>query len=196
MKQTEPQLEILNRYEFHETTVLAGISAIGEMIALKPIVENLGLDWSAQLRVIKNDYKMNQLWSNMKAVGADGKLREMICMNPYNFNDWLHELNPKSENLNVGLLQEYRKGLVLHLMMMLKISLDELQKSSSIKESFLELKKLNDEKKKLDSEILKLQEDTKTKKNEIKKIQARIDDILSKGINQLSLSYTYPAKSE
>jgi hypothetical protein len=40
------------------------LSAIGGVVALKPVVENLGLSWPAQQRVIKNDHNCTQLkWS-------------------------------------------------------------------------------------------------------------------------------------
>jgi hypothetical protein len=55
------QLDLLNKYDFEKTAVLAGINTFGEVIALKPIVENLGLDWGNVQRVIRKNLKPGQL---------------------------------------------------------------------------------------------------------------------------------------
>ena len=186
-QKSSPQLNLLKQYEFEQTHVLAGINTIGEVVALKPIIENLGLDWSSQLRVIKNDPKINQLWCNVPAIGSDGKTREMVCMNHDNFNDWLWALNPKSDRFNIELWECYKKGLVIYLLSMLKISLDELQKGNVMSDSFKELRKLNSEKKELERKLGENQTESRSIKADITRVQREIDEILSRNPNQLRI---------
>jgi hypothetical protein len=187
MENSSPQLNILKQYEFEKTPVLAGINTIGHMVALKPIVENMGLDWSAQLRVIKNDPNLYQLCHNIPATGADGKTREMICMTHTDFNNWLWSLSPKSENFKTDLWESYKKGLIIYILTMLKISLDELGKTQAITDSFKELRKLNNQKKELEMSYSENQSNGRSIKSEIQQVQRDIDAILSKNPNQLSL---------
>lgn len=185
MENSTPQFNLLAQYEYEQTPVLAGINSIGHMIALKPIVENLGLDWAGHLRVIKNDPKLNQLWSMVPAIGSDGKMRDMICMNHQDFNDWLWGMNIKSENFKTDLWEGYKKGLVIYILTMLKISLDELQKNQAISETFKELRKLNTSKKELERRLIDSQNDCKKLKTEIIRTQQSIDEILGRSPNQL-----------
>jgi hypothetical protein len=50
IKKSRPQLNQLQEFSYEKTAILAGIMTTGEAIALKPVVENLGLDWSSQLK--------------------------------------------------------------------------------------------------------------------------------------------------
>ena len=137
---TRPQLNYLQEFEFEKTPVFAGMMTTGEAIALKPVVENLGLDWSSQRKRIERDEILSQLWSSLKVVSADGKLREMKCFPPSVFQDWLWNLN-QSKNLNFELWENYKRGLVVHLLLMLKISLDEIKRLSEIESDYILLKK-------------------------------------------------------
>lgn len=136
-----PQLNFLQEYEFEKTPILAGLMTTGESIALRPVVENLGLDWSSQLKKIKRDDPKNELWSYSKVIADDGKPRDMVCMNPFNFQNWLHDLNI-SDNLNIQLWSSYKKGLVIYLMAMLKVSLDEVTRLRHIADEYDILKKM------------------------------------------------------
>src|SRR5690606_7476011 len=142
---TSPRLELLQKFEFQKTPVMAGICPTGEMIALRPCVENLGLDWSGQLKVIKSSEAFGQLWTSVKAISQDGKTRDMVCLPPHAFQDWLWALNPKSDSFNVELWEQYKKGLVVHLLMMLKISLDEIKRLRRIEKLYHEQKLMVDE---------------------------------------------------
>ena len=122
------QFNILHEFEFAKTAVMAAMMHTGEMIAIRPCVENMGLNWSGQLQAIKRNEKLDQLCVSVKAVALDGKSREMVCLPPAVFQDWLWNLNPKSDNFNVDLWEQYKKGLVVHLLIMLKISLDEVKR--------------------------------------------------------------------
>jgi hypothetical protein len=181
------QLGNLQNFEYAETPVMAGIVHMGEAIALRPCVENLGLNWSGQLQAIKRNEKLNELCVSGKVMGADGKKYEMVCLPPDAFQNWLWDLNPKSDNFNVQLWETYKKGLVMYLLLMLKVSLDELQKSKTIKDSFARLKLLNNEIKEIDQKLGENQDEARRLKSEKSRLQRDIDDILSQNTNQLSL---------
>src|SRR5690606_24512117 len=107
IKQHE-QLEVLKKFEFSETVVLAGNVRMLDVIALKPIVLNLGLSWSGAYEKLKRDPKYSQLFVMAKQVADDGKTYDMVCMSPVNFQDWLWSLSitPK---MNTDLWELYKK---------------------------------------------------------------------------------------
>lgn len=122
-----PQLNKLEAYEIEKTVVLAGFMSTVEVIALKPVVENLGLDWSGQLKRLKREDPTGQLWTFEKFVTEDKKSRDMVCMTFFNFQDWLHDIIP-SENMNVQLWTLYKKRLIITLLELFRASLDEVVK--------------------------------------------------------------------
>jgi len=122
----------------------------------------------------------------VKVLSKDGKKYDMYCLPPSQFQDWLWDLTG-FENINIDVLETYKKGLVMYLLMMLKMSLDELQKTAQIKEAFSELSKLSNRIKELDGKISENQEEGKRLKSEKQKLQKRIDEILNSNINQLRI---------
>jgi hypothetical protein len=181
------QLNSLKEFEFAKTAVMAGITHTGEMVALRPCVENLGLNWSGQLQAIRRNSFLDQLCVSVKAYGTDGKKYDMICLPPGAFQEWLWSLSPKSENFNTELWEEYKKGLVIHLLMMLKVTLEEVSRLRDMERDFhalrndtLELMRTNEERENLSSRVRELGK-------EYKAIQDRIMSRVSKDPNQLSL---------
>lgn len=191
LNMTHTQLNSLQEFEFSKTPVMAGNTHTGEMIALRPCVENLGLNWSGQLQVIRRNPKLDQLCVSVKAIGSDGKKYEMICLPPASFQDWLWSLAPNSDNFNTLLWEEYKKGLVMYLLMMLKMSLDELEKNQAMTNSFRELRRLNSEKKELERRLGENMDEAKKLRSDITKAQREIDEILSRNPNQLSIELEY-----
>ena len=49
-------------------------------VAVKPICENLGLDWASQFTKIKNNQILNEGIAIITTVAEDGKNREMVCL--------------------------------------------------------------------------------------------------------------------
>ena len=49
-------------------------------VAVKPICENLGLDWSSQKKRIERDDVLNSTMVIMTTVAEDEKSREMTCL--------------------------------------------------------------------------------------------------------------------
>lgn len=64
-----------------------------EYVAMKPIVESIGLDWKSQhSKLSSQKEKFN--YGHITIVAADGKLREMLCMPLRKLNGWLFSINP------------------------------------------------------------------------------------------------------
>ncbi|ABR74588.1 hypothetical protein CBG46_09995 [Actinobacillus succinogenes] len=62
--------------------------------AVRPIAEALGLSWGAQsIKLNKNKDKFNCF--DIETVGADGKIRKMLCMPLKKLNGWLFSINPE-----------------------------------------------------------------------------------------------------
>lgn len=59
------------------------------LVAMKPICENIGLDWEAQRQRIQRDSVLNSSTCVIKAVAEDGKNREMLALPLEMLNGWL-----------------------------------------------------------------------------------------------------------
>lgn len=58
-------------------------------VALKPIVEAIGLDWVSQYKRVQRDLVLSSTMVMMTMVAEDGKLREMLCLPLDMLNGWL-----------------------------------------------------------------------------------------------------------
>lgn len=58
-------------------------------VAIKPICENIGLNWDSQFRRINRDEVLNTTIAMMAMVAADGKTRELLCLPLEMLNGWL-----------------------------------------------------------------------------------------------------------
>lgn len=61
-------------------------------VAMRRVVENLGIDWSNQHKKISEQAKFN--CGYITTVGADGRSREMLCMPVDRLPLWLATINP------------------------------------------------------------------------------------------------------
>lgn len=134
---TSEQLVPLKEYNYAGTTVIAGISRTLEVIALKSVCENLRISWSWQFEQLKNDSHLSQLFGKEKIMSKDGKTYDMICLPYHEFQNWLWSLKP-TPKMNIELWEEYKKGLVVYLLMMLKVSLDEIKRLRRIEKLYHE----------------------------------------------------------
>ena len=57
--------------------------------AMKPICENIGLDWKSQYSRMKRDDVLNSTMVIITTVAEDGKNREMLCLPIQYLNGWL-----------------------------------------------------------------------------------------------------------
>ncbi|EMN9740667.1 hypothetical protein REW29_003756 [Klebsiella quasipneumoniae] len=69
-------------------------------VAMKPVVENLGMSWSTQqTKLMKQLEKFNCVHMNM--VAADGKLRKLLCLPLKKLNGWLFSINPEKVRADI-----------------------------------------------------------------------------------------------
>lgn len=85
---------ILSPVEFHGDTIFC-IDYQGQPYSpMRPIVENMGLDWSAQAAKFRAN---KERWTvvMIATVAQDGVEREMLCMPVRKLPAWLNSINPK-----------------------------------------------------------------------------------------------------
>ena len=83
----------LQTINFHGTEIPVVEKDGKQYVAMKPIVEGMGLDWTRQFRKITNDPVLNSTIAEMAIVAEDGKERKMICL-PLDFlNGWLFKID-------------------------------------------------------------------------------------------------------
>lgn len=148
-------------------------------IAIKPICEALGVDYSRQLRTIKSNDILKQLWSLETIVAADGKMREMSCLPERYIYGWIFGLESKSEGLARykmechDILFDHFHGTITqrsNLLMLRQDARDQYNEAKDALEQMEQTKKVRDTKKKLD---------------DISKSLDKLDDDLANG--QLSI---------
>gem|GEM_PF-2351137 len=123
----------------------------------------------------------------VKASGADGKSYEMMCLSAPVFQDWLCSLSPKSENFNIELWEQYKKGLVIHLLIMLKVSLDEIQRLRSLEKKYNSLKSKVGMILNIEDEVKELRKISIQRNLDKKMIAKSLQESLFESVNQLSI---------
>lgn len=68
-------------------------------IAIKPICESLNVDYSAQLKNIKEDETLNPTMVIQTIVAADGKMRKMSCLPEFFIYGWIFSIQSTSIEL-------------------------------------------------------------------------------------------------
>jgi hypothetical protein len=77
---------------FYEDTLVLVNSDNEPVVAMKPIVENMGLDWKGQH--VKLSEKFNSVMEIISTTGGDGKTYEMVCLPLRKIPAWLYSINP------------------------------------------------------------------------------------------------------
>ena len=80
---------------FHGQTVPVFTRNQTHYVAMKPIVENIGLDWVSQHKKIQRSEILNSTMVMMTIVAEDGKKREMLCLPLDYLNGWLFGVDAK-----------------------------------------------------------------------------------------------------
>src|SRR5690606_25357008 len=122
----------------------------------------------------------------VKSPSADGKLRDMYCLPPESIQHWLWNLTA-TENINIKLWEQYKKSLVVHLLMMLKISLDEIHRLRVIEVRYNRLKGEFFEYVKETEEGKELNKQAKNKWKSSNERKSRIMELLNENSDQLLL---------
>ncbi|EEZ2438262.1 phage antirepressor Ant [Escherichia coli] len=85
---------------FNGQQIITAMAAVVAYVAMKPIVENLGMSWGTQQqKLMKQLDKFNCIHMNM--VAADGKLRKLLCLPLKKLNGWLFSINPEKVRADI-----------------------------------------------------------------------------------------------
>ncbi|MCV9066153.1 phage antirepressor Ant [Escherichia coli] len=85
---------------FNGQQIITAMAAGVAYVAMKPIVENLGMSWSTQqTKLMKQISKFNCVHMNM--VAADGKLRKLLCLPLKKLNGWLFSINTEKVRADI-----------------------------------------------------------------------------------------------
>lgn len=84
----------LSPVTFHGDTIFCTTYQNQPYTAMKPIIENMGLDWGSQFRKLSG---CKERWSIviMTMVASDGKERDVLCMPVRKLPAFLNTINPK-----------------------------------------------------------------------------------------------------
>lgn len=80
------QIQTVN---FHNQTLITLEKDGNHYVAMKPICENIGLDWASQFTRIKRDEVLNSVIVMITTTGADRKIYKMLCLPIQYLNGWL-----------------------------------------------------------------------------------------------------------
>ncbi len=80
--------------QFHGQPIITAMVAGVAYIAMRPIVENIGIDWTGQSVKLRNQ-KEKFNCRDISMVAADGKLRQLLCIPLRKLNGWLFSINPE-----------------------------------------------------------------------------------------------------
>ncbi len=69
----------LSTVQFHNQTLITFEQDNVQYVAMRPICENIGLDWAAQYSRINRDDVLSSIILMIRIVAEDGKNREMAC---------------------------------------------------------------------------------------------------------------------
>lgn len=127
-----------------------------KIVAIKPICTALGVDYSRQLKKVKEDEILNSVMGVTPSTGADGKTYEMVFLPLKYIFGWLFTINP--ENVNPEIKQQiinYRKlcyeklfdsftkrDNLLKEKVMYQIEIDKLEEELKSDPRYIEIQKL------------------------------------------------------
>jgi anti-repressor protein len=95
---TSDQVRVLDPVEFHGQALTVVNKDEQPYVAMKPIVDGMGLDWASQFTKFTEDTRR---WGTVvirATVAADGKTREMTCLPLRKLTRWLMTLQPSRMN--------------------------------------------------------------------------------------------------
>lgn len=85
----------LSTIQFHNQILITFEQGDQYYVAMKPVCENIGLDWAAQYSRMKRDEVLNSTVVIITTVAEDGRNREMICLPIDYLNGWLFGIDVK-----------------------------------------------------------------------------------------------------
>ncbi len=100
----------LSTVQFHNQSLVTFEQDGIYYTAMKPICENIGLDWAAQYSRINRDDVLSSIILMIRIVAEDGKNREMACLPIDYLNGWLFGIDVKRVKPEIrDLLITYKK---------------------------------------------------------------------------------------
>lgn len=85
--------------QFHGQPIITAMVAGIAYVAMKPIVENLGMSWSTQLRKLQSQ-KDKYGYAHMN-IPSNGGIQEMLCLPLKKLNGWLFSINPEKVRADI-----------------------------------------------------------------------------------------------
>ncbi|EJZ3721379.1 phage antirepressor Ant [Salmonella enterica subsp. enterica serovar Soerenga] len=85
---------------FNGQQIITAMAAGVTYVAMRQIVENIGIDWTGQsvkLRKMKDKFNCRDI----SMVAADGKLRKLLCIPLKKLNGWLFSINPEKVRADI-----------------------------------------------------------------------------------------------
>lgn len=85
---------------FNGQQIITAVAAGVTYVAMRQIVENIGIDWTGQsvkLRKMKDKFNCRDI----SMVAADGKLRKLLCIHLKKLNGWLFSINPEKVRADI-----------------------------------------------------------------------------------------------
>lgn len=82
-------MNAIQTVNFHEQSLITLQKDGVAYVAMKPICENIGLDWEAQRQRISRDEVLNSVACMIQATANDKKNYQMLCLPIHYLNGWL-----------------------------------------------------------------------------------------------------------
>lgn len=94
--------------KFYDDTLIT-LEKDGEhYVAVRPIVENMGLEWSGQQKKLISTPKFNCV--DIYTVAQDGKTRKVLCIPVKKLNGWLFSINPEKVRADIRhIVEQYQE---------------------------------------------------------------------------------------
>lgn len=86
--------------QFHGQPIITAMAAGVAYVAMRTVVENIGIDWTGQsvkLRTQREKFDCRDI----SMVAADGRIRKLLCIPLKKLNGWLFSINPSKVRADI-----------------------------------------------------------------------------------------------
>ncbi|EPO1581408.1 phage antirepressor N-terminal domain-containing protein [Yersinia enterocolitica] len=85
--------------QFHGQPIVTAMVAGVAYVAMRPIVENIGIDWSGQMAKLKN--QRDKFGCRDISTPSKGGVQKMLCIPLRKLNGWLFSINPEKVRADI-----------------------------------------------------------------------------------------------
>ncbi|CNK70062.1 Phage anti-repressor protein [Yersinia mollaretii] len=85
--------------QFHGQSIVTAMVAGVAYVAMRPIVENIGIDWSGQMAKLKN--QRDKFGCRDISTPSKGGVQKMLCIPLRKLNGWLFSINPEKVRADI-----------------------------------------------------------------------------------------------